>query len=259
MNGIVLARRDFRESDQIISILTAEAGKQDYIARGVKKITSKNAAHLEPCSLISFGSVAGKELAYLTNVQSVQFFSQIRQSLKKMHLASYTTDALNRVLQQNTHERDMYYLFFSWLEFLERIDDEHVRLLLLDAFLIKLFSLLGFHPILEECVVCDKTFKEIGAVQINSGGAKKPRFYFAGGGIVCHEDAQKKKKIGEQLLQCGLQEMSSMSFLLRSDWKDILLYTIETAEYQHLHTLIFEFVLYHSEQKWEDWKKFLLK
>jgi len=41
MYGIVLSRRDFREADQVISILTAEEGKREYIARGVKKLLAK--------------------------------------------------------------------------------------------------------------------------------------------------------------------------------------------------------------------------
>ena len=40
------------ENDQIISLYTLEKGKQEVLARGVKKITSKNSAHLEPFSFV---------------------------------------------------------------------------------------------------------------------------------------------------------------------------------------------------------------
>ena len=48
MQAIVLSRRDFREFDQMISLYTREQGKLELLARGLKKVTSKNAAHLEP-------------------------------------------------------------------------------------------------------------------------------------------------------------------------------------------------------------------
>ena len=42
MYAIVLMRRDFRENDQIITFYTKDNGKVEVLARGVKKIISKN-------------------------------------------------------------------------------------------------------------------------------------------------------------------------------------------------------------------------
>ncbi|MFZ2978199.1 MAG: DNA repair protein RecO, partial [Candidatus Magasanikiibacteriota bacterium] len=69
MKAIVLSRRDFREADQIISLYTLEKGKMEILARGIKKITSKNSAHLEPFSLVEAEIIFGKELNYLGAVQ----------------------------------------------------------------------------------------------------------------------------------------------------------------------------------------------
>ena len=52
MIAVVLGRRDFHEADQIISCYTKEKGKVELLARGVKKITSKNSAHLEQFSFV---------------------------------------------------------------------------------------------------------------------------------------------------------------------------------------------------------------
>ena len=41
MLSIVLARRDFKENDQIISLFTEEKGKMEVLARGLKKLSVK--------------------------------------------------------------------------------------------------------------------------------------------------------------------------------------------------------------------------
>ena len=66
MQAIVLARRDIKENDQIVSFYTLEKGKVELLARGVKKITSKNSAHLEPFSFVDVEVTEGKEINYLT-------------------------------------------------------------------------------------------------------------------------------------------------------------------------------------------------
>ena len=254
MYGIVLARRDFRESDQIISILTAEEGKQEYVARGVKKIISKNTAHLEPCSLISFGIAQGKkEFSYLTNVQPMEGFFQLRTSLRKLHIVGYSIDALLKMLKDGESDPELYYQVISFVTFLNTTNRE--RLLLLDGFMIHLFSHLGYTPAIDACVVCDRPYKDIGSTFLTTG--TRPAWYFAGGGIACASCAAEKQRIGERILACGLKEIHTLAFLLRSDWKGMLDYTLDKDEYTNIHTLIYEFVLYHSEREWQDWGRMM--
>ena len=256
MYGIVLSRRDFREADQVITILTAEEGKREYIARGVKKIVSKNTSHLEPATLISFGIAEGKkEFSYLTNVQPVESFFHLRQSLPTLHIIGYSLDALFTMLKEGEADSDIYQLYISYLRFLN--SQEQVRLLLLDAFLIKLFSHLGYHPSLDACVVCEKTYKEIG-LEFLSATEQKPGFYFAGGGIICASCKAEKQRIGEVAYPCGIKEINTLRFLLASSWQDVVSFPLDEEEYRLVHKLIYEFMLYHSERKWDDWGKISL-
>lgn len=264
MYGIVLSRRDFREVDQIISVFTAEKGMQEYIARGVKKITGKNTSHLEPCSLVSFGVAEGKQdFSYLTNVQSVEQFFSIRSSLSKLHIVGYCIDSLMYALKNGGEDSDIYHFILSFFRFLDRTKE--VRLLLLDGFLIKFFSYLGYKPILDACVVCKKTYKDIGSefllsdksylsISISKNSIHSLGWYFAGGGIICSACLCMKQDVGERVLICGLKEVHSLEFLLRSKWDEILAFVLDKQEYTNVHKLIYEFVLYHSEKKWDDWR-----
>jgi len=142
MLSIILVRHDFRENDQIISLYTAERGKLEVLARGVKKILSKNAAYLEPCFLVNAEMVPGKEIIHLIKAQPVNLFKNIRADFSKIYLAGYLMKLLDKLLKPEDADKRIFQLVVSFLEFLDQTD--FVNPLLLDAFLLKLFSLLGF-------------------------------------------------------------------------------------------------------------------
>ena len=89
MQTIVLSRRNIREADQIISLYSLEKGKVEVLAKGIKKITSKNSAHLEPFCFSEIEIIPGKELDHLGSTQSLNSFLNIRNNLEKKRLCDY--------------------------------------------------------------------------------------------------------------------------------------------------------------------------
>ena len=118
MLTIVLSRRDFREADQIISCYTKAKGKVELLARGVKKITSKNSAHLEPFSLVDIEIAPGKGIGHLTKVQPINYFSSIRNDLQKSLSAGYVVSLLDKILHVGEKDERIFELLFGWLEHL---------------------------------------------------------------------------------------------------------------------------------------------
>ncbi len=249
MEAIVLARKDFREFDQVISFYTKESGKVELLARGVKKIISKNSAHLEPFSYVQIEVAKGKEISHLTKVIPINFFAKIRQKLDKSLAAGFLASFINKITEVGETDKRLFELYLSWLAFLEKNDN--FNFVLFDAFVVKLFSLLGFYPILDKCVVCEREYKELAKENILNG--KNLAFYFAGGGIICPACHEKKEFVGEQIVNCGLKEINNMQVLLKNDWRVINEFNMEKIEKSKLHKLIYEFVLFHSERKIEDW------
>jgi len=121
MKAIVLSRRDFREYDQVVSVYTKDLGKQDLLARGIKKITSKNSAYLEPFSFVDIEIIKGKELDYIGSVQPVNYFKNIRQDLQKSLKAQLVVGLINRVVQVEEKDEKLFLLLKSWLEFLDSL------------------------------------------------------------------------------------------------------------------------------------------
>lgn len=251
MQAIVLERRDFREFDQIISLYTKEHGRLDLLARGVKKITSKNAAHVEPFSYVFIEVAGGKEIDHLTKVVPIHFFAGIRQSLEKSLAAGFAVSFLKNILHGSQPDGRLWQLLEQWLMALEKagIFDP----LSVDACVLQIFACLGFRPVLDRCVISGISFHDM--VQAELAGAKKekPGFYFVGGGLVAAAVRQEKEQVDEEVVLCGLRDISNMERLLRQEWREAKPIEISTEERSALHRLILAYARYHSERPVVDW------
>jgi len=146
MQAIIISRRDFRENDQIISLYTLEHGKVEALARGVKKILSKNSAALEPFCFVEAEIIPGKkDLAHLGSVTPVNIFKNIRTNLQKSLMAGYVVKLLDKLIHPNEPDKRIFELLKSWLEWLDAASVIPVFAgLTIDAFVVKLFYFLGF-------------------------------------------------------------------------------------------------------------------
>ena len=153
MQAIVLARRDFRENDQLIVLYTLEKGKISTLARGVKKITGKNSAFLEPFFFVEAEIIPGKEINHLTTAVGLNVFKNIRASLDKSLAAGRIVTLLDKCLGESEPDKKIFLLLKNWLEYLDA-HDFHRGLLV--GFLARFFRLMGLAPVLDRCVVCGK-------------------------------------------------------------------------------------------------------
>lgn len=235
MHAIILSHRDFREYDQMISVYTRERGKLELLARGVKKITSKNAPHLAGFSVVDIDMVKGKELDHLITAQEVESFAGIWTDVKKSLLAQYVVSLTEKLTHAGEKDERIFELLVGWLRFVDCT--EIVSDLMIDGYIVTLLHCLGFTPILDRCVVCgrDKELNE---------------FYFAGGGVVCAACRAVQIKTGEIIVDFGEKIKKDFGILLSGNWGLISELKSETVQ---LHRIIYRFLEYHSERKVMDW------
>lgn len=143
MLSIALSRRDFRETDQIVTLYTEEKGKLEALARGMKKITSKNSPALMSGCLLNAEIISNKEIARLGAVEVVNLFKNIRSDLAKSLAAGFAIKILSRLSRQGESDKKIFNLFASWLKFLDK-QTIKFNTVYLDALFAKLFVYLGF-------------------------------------------------------------------------------------------------------------------
>ncbi len=255
MESIILSRRDFREYDQIITVYTKEQGKLELLARGVKKIVSKNTAHLEPFSYVMVESVPGKEILHLTTAQPLHTFPFIRSNLESLLGAQIIVKIVDIIVQVGERDQRIFSLIKRWLFYVETV--AVFNYFLIDGFVMSLLSLLGFSPIIDKCVVCEKKFSTMVKEELNaSDNKKRGGLYFAGGGLVCPNCRELKQSVGEEIETCGLKEISILQILLSGDFHVMNRNQMDEAEIRSVHGLVMNFAAYHTERKLPNWTDF---
>jgi len=117
--GIVLSRKYFSEADAIITLFTDDFGKMIFVAKGIKKLTSRKRGSLEPFSEIKFSAVKTKALPILTETEIINSFPEIRNNLKKLSVAYYFLELANKISSEDEKNEDLYVLLINYLKKLE--------------------------------------------------------------------------------------------------------------------------------------------
>ena len=81
--GIVLKRSDFGEADRILTLYTPERGKMRVVAKGVRRITSRKAGHVELFVRSRCMIHKGRDLDILAQTESVETFRALREDLRR--------------------------------------------------------------------------------------------------------------------------------------------------------------------------------
>lgn len=174
--GIVLSHRDHKEADRWYSIFTPHHGKIEFVARGGHKPLAKLTPHLEMMAVIELLLVRGRAYHIVAGVERTKAFGRIYHQLPNMLLAQNGLHLVDIGTRPQENDPSVYVLLHQWLEFL----DSHVSFsqeragFLLGAFTLKLMSLIGYRPELNNCLSCR------GAIHAGNFG-----WHALKGGVVC--------------------------------------------------------------------------
>lgn len=141
--GIVIKRRNFGEADRIITIFTKRSGKLQVKAPGVRRITSRRSSHIELLNCCIFGLYEGKKYPIVTEVESSESFSNIKNNLGKIGVAYHLCELVDGLCAENQENMLVFSLLKNALEALS--SDETDADKLIAEFEIKLLNILGFY------------------------------------------------------------------------------------------------------------------
>ena len=86
--GIVLKTHPYKESDSLVTVYFKDYGKMTLIARGVKKLKSKNASACQSLTLSEFTFIPRNGLSTMIKASSVDFYRYIKENLELEAYAS---------------------------------------------------------------------------------------------------------------------------------------------------------------------------
>ena len=100
VTAIVLKRANFSEADKLITLFTKERGKIKVVAKGLRRIKSRRAAHLELFNLTDLVLHAGKNFDLITEAKALNQFVNSKKNLEKTGYLFYLAEVLDRILPE---------------------------------------------------------------------------------------------------------------------------------------------------------------
>ncbi len=172
VEAVVLRHSDWGEADRLLWLLTRERGKVRAVAKGVRKVRSRKAGHLEPFTRVALQLAQGRDLYIVTQAETLDAYPPLRADLQRIAQASYVVELADRFTYEEGDPTPLYALLVETLRRLAA-GAEDPRLVL-RYYEVRLLDLVGFRPQLFACVRCGEAIRP-----------QNQYFSAAEGGAVC--------------------------------------------------------------------------
>lgn len=190
--AIVVHRRDQGEADRVLTLCTP-LGKLTAIAKGVRRVRSRKAGHLElfvHTRLVLARSRSSWDV--ITQAETVEPHVELRGELVRGSYARYLVELYDRFVAEGEGGEGVFDLLRRALGYLCRVEGEAALSLLARAYEQRLLTLVGFRPEWGRCVgeregrVCGQPLTSRRAIPFGldpeRGGALCPKCYQAAQG-----------------------------------------------------------------------------
>ena len=168
--GIVLREVNYKESDKILTVLTAEGGKLTVNARGCRR---KNSAIAAPSQLLCYSELTLYEYQNRWSIKEGEVIREwrgVRGNLDKLSLATWFAELTEALTVEDVPAPEMLRLLLNSLYALDEL--QKPLELVKAAFEVKMMALAGYEPMLDCCAVCGAEPAE-------------PRFHLGQGALHC--------------------------------------------------------------------------
>jgi DNA repair protein RecO (recombination protein O) len=230
--GIVLRTYKLGETDRILNLLTPRRGKVRAVAKGVRRPGSRFGGRLEPFSHVDLQLYEGRSLDVVSQAELITPFDRVRDDFPLSACGSAMVEAADRVAQEDERSTRLFLLLLDGLRALSA-GPAHPSVVL-DAYLLRLASVAGYHPYLEACAECG----EAGPHAV---------FHIAAGGSLCVRCAP----AGSQALDQGVIRL--LGALSAAGWDGLDAAAADPRSRRMAGTLVVSFLTHHLGRPLRSW------
>lgn len=216
--GLVLREVNYKESDKILTVLTAEEGKLTLSARGCRKKGSPIAAasQLLVWSELTLYQYQGRWA--IKEALTERQFGGVRADLDKLALGSYFAEVVEALAEEGQTEPGLLSLILNCLHGLDKLALPPA--LIKTAFEWRAMALAGYEPMTDGCAVCGCSLPE------------EPRLNLSAGLLHC---ARCRQGAGEGIsMPLTAAALSAMDHFLRGDPKRLFSVTMDPRSLKRL-------------------------
>lgn len=140
--GIVLKKIELLNLDNLITIFTKDLGKIVVLAKGIKKLNSRRAPHIQTGNLIDLMLYNKNDRYYLQESSIISGFSKLKKDSKKISMIYYFFLIIDKFLPENSSEEDIYKITLNFLINLSKTKETENKLI--ENSLNRVFNKLGY-------------------------------------------------------------------------------------------------------------------
>ena len=162
--GIVIRRTSYKEGSAMISVLTKDRIRS-FLAKGVLKITSKNAPSVNLFTKSRFQTFNGEEGDFLRVGEVISCYPNISKSFERLAILDFISEMTNSLIGSNDAEGAYPFLEKT----LECLNGDFSPLTALLIYFAKVMKASGYGFDVDSCAICGKKTK-ISAISYKDGG-----------------------------------------------------------------------------------------
>jgi len=216
--GVILARSNMGDNDQMVTILTPDLGKIGVAAKGSRRPKSTLMAGTQFlcfADLVIYKSVGSYNL---NSCEPIEIFYNIRLDIDKLTVASEIAKIINDVTEENDNCYNVLRLLLNTLYVISETDKD--LKFVLSIFKIRLLSIIGYRPEIEKCTECgEKTNLKY--------------FSFKNHGVKC----QACGKQDRSAMEISEATLKALRFIIWADAKKVFSFDIPDDDKKQLEIL----------------------
>ena len=230
-DAIILRRSDFGEADRLLTVFTPERGKLRLLAKGVRKITSRKAGHVELFMLTDMLVAQGRTWDIISQAEIVESYRALREDLDKTSHAYYLGELIDRFTEEHDPNAPLFELLAVTLAHLSHSEEPFMAL---RYFELHLLSLTGFQPQLYFCLACNEALEPV-----------ENFFHYADGGTLCPEHGRVRAN-AEPL---PLPVLKVLRFLQTEPWEKVARLQLTPTTQQQVENLLLNYITFLLERR----------
>lgn len=227
-HALILRRRDYREADRILTVFTPQRGKQEFIAKGIRKTNSRKAGHLELYSHSALMLAEGRTWDVVTEASIVESYRHIRDDLDRISQAGYLCELIDAFSETDDENPALWDLGLLAMRALNGDWGECPGPMLLRWFVLHLLSVAGFQPQFHNCVGCDAPLQPV----VN-------RLDLMAGGVLCPNCAP----VHDQAETIDPDVLKVMRFLQSNPWSECARLTLRPPVASRIDNILHRYLL----------------
>ncbi len=239
VQAIILKRTDAGEADRLLTVLTPDLGKLRVNAKGARKPASRKSGYVELFSHVEFLLARGHQVDVVTQVDTRDAFSPLRENLERMGYAYYFAELMDRFAEEGTENHALFELLRTALGWLGETD---APILLARFFELRLLHHVGYRPQLFECVNCAKPVEPIeNYFSVEAGGVLDPECT-----LNRREQIAGHARDAEPI---SLTALKILRYLQTREWETVRGLKLRANELAEVETILLRYITHHLERQ----------